>query len=310
MLLNKAKSLLHKFIPSPFEGAYHLGIIPSALLKLDSPDWYKKTDWIDDSSYLKEGWFADPFFLKLDEERIYILAEQMFYPIGHGRIVKLVIERKRKKILQVVPILQLDTHLSFPIIHRENNKVYVYPENYQGGSLRIYEYDERSEKLINPQVLINEPLLDSQLIKYEGYYYIFATKFIEGKWEETRNLFIYRAENLFGPYEEFQVITNRYNEERGAGTIYNNGDSFIRPAQCCEDRYGSNTILYNVKKANGLFSEEIIGRILPDEHIGNGMLLHTFNKFNDLSIIDGYSDKYPIYKKIATKIYTLLGKNL
>ena len=38
-------------------------------------------------------------------------------------------------------ILERSGHLSFPIIYRKDDKIYVYPENSEDGVLNIYEYN-------------------------------------------------------------------------------------------------------------------------------------------------------------------------
>ena len=64
----------------------------------------------------KDGWFADPFILDVDENYICLLVEELYYPTGKGRISKLTIQRKNNRLLKVEPILQLSSHLSFPAI--------------------------------------------------------------------------------------------------------------------------------------------------------------------------------------------------
>ncbi|MBQ0046829.1 MAG: hypothetical protein KBT33_04850 [Prevotellaceae bacterium] len=292
------KQIFKQLIPSPLDYAYHIGFCDKSKVKYNTIEWYDNVSWVDTSKYDSEGWFADPFFLSIDKDRIMIFAEEYVYREGKGRLVKMTIDRNANKLIDVETILSLPTHLSYPAIFRDGNKIYVYPENSQSGALKIYEYDSHHSKLVNPVVLIDKPLLDSQLVKINEDYYIFAVENIEGWWEETQTLKIYRSKQLMGPYEEIQIIKNSKNEERGAGLI----EDFIRPAQCCEGRYGRETILYKLLFDGVCFKEEEIGRILPNEKRKYGAVLHTYNTMGDLVVIDGYADKYPVLSKVYKKI--------
>ena len=199
-------------------------------------------------------------------------------------------------------MLELDTHLSFPIYIRDNEKLYVYPENYQSGSLRIYEYDEQTKNLVCPRIIINAPLLDTQIVKLEGSYYAFGVLFQTGLQKDTQKLYIYQADALLGDYKLVQVIDNPKCEERGAGLIYKDDSRLIRPAQCCEGGYGKEVILYDLQRDHSGFEEKEIGRVIPDRKSRNGNILHTYNKMNGWVVIDGWRYHYPRlaswYKKI------------
>lgn len=293
---------LRKFIPSPLEATYHIGFVENPDLIHASNSWYDSVRWIDSRDFDKEGWFADPFFLSMDNDSIVLLAEEFYYAINRGRLVKMTIRRSDYRLLDVKPILTLDTHLSYPIVWKDGQKTYIYPENYQGGALRLWEFDE--DKLTNPQVLINERLLDSQMVKIEDTYYIMGVKYVEGKWEETRTLYIYQSNKLKGPYQLIQIIQNDKNEERGAGQISQTDDGkILRPAQCCEGFYGKETIIYEMTLEDGQFEEKEISRVIPDRKHRNGLLLHTFNKMNGMAVIDGLRWEHPILRNLTKWYY-------
>ena len=65
----------------------------------------------------KNKWFADPFILEEDENYIQFLVEEFDYGVGRGRIARLNISKKDKKIVVCSIILDLPTHLSFPVIY-------------------------------------------------------------------------------------------------------------------------------------------------------------------------------------------------
>ena len=241
--------------------------------------------WIDRNGY-NDGWFADPFILSADDSRIDVLVEEWVNKQEKGRISKLTIEVNTYKLLSVKPILENDTHFSFPNIVKENGVIYVYPENCQGGGLDIYEYDEDQERLINPHRLVNEPLLDSQLLKYDGKYYLFAVNQKDGDMRHNI-LYVYRADSLFGDYKILQTYKNERKEERGAGAIFTYNEKIIRPVQCCEGDYGVALIFNELVSEDGRFREIELGRMYPNMQLRFNRKIHTYNRLGNLVVVDG-----------------------
>ena len=62
-----------------------------------------------------DGWFADPFVLKVTDTSISLLAEEFRYKTGKGRIVRLDIARETLTLETVTPLID-GCHLSFPFI--------------------------------------------------------------------------------------------------------------------------------------------------------------------------------------------------
>lgn len=260
--------------------------------------------WVDWNGY-KGGWFADPFILSADTEKIEVLVEEWVDKQGKGRISKLTIEANTYKLLNVKPILENETHFSFPNILRENNVVYVYPENCQSGGLNIYEYDEDQERLINPHCIVNEPLLDSQLLKFDGKYYLFAVNQKDGDLRHNI-LCVYEADSLLGEYKLLQTYKNERKEERGAGAIFTCQGRLIRPVQCCEGDYGVALIFKELVLENGVFKEIERGRMFPNRHLRYNRKIHTYNRMGELVVVDGNEFKHrhiaAIYRRFIKQL--------
>lgn len=296
------KENLRNLLLQPLKNAYYIGFLKEIDMALPISERYAKVKWLDVRRYGNEGWFADPFILSVNGNIIELFAEEMVYKTGRGIIVYLKVDINSFEILEKHTMQQLDTHLSFPIYIRDNGKLYVYPENYQSGSLKIYEYDEQTKSLVSPRTIIEAPLLDTQIVKIEGSYYAFGVQFQTGLQKDTQKLYIYQADTLLGDYKLIQVVENPRCEERGAGLIYMEDDQLIRPAQCCEGGYGKEVILYDLKKNRTGFEEKEIGRVIPDREASNGKILHTYNKMDGWVVVDGWRYKHPRmaswYKKI------------
>lgn len=294
------KKILKKIFPHPLKTAYFIGFLNNSNLELSRDERYEKVIWIDNP---KPNWYADPFIFSNSKNHLEVFVEEMKTEENRGVITKLCIDKQQLKVVNKKQILSLTTHLSFPIFINDEGKTFVYPENSQSGSVKIYEYDEIHEELINPKEIINEPLLDTQIVKIKDTYYAFGVKFETGHQTDTKTLYIYKSETLTGSYKYIQKITNSKCEERGAGLIfYDNNGHLIRPAQCCEGGYGKAVIFYELKLVNGLFSEKEIERLEPNPNAKKGHVLHTFNQSGDLCVIDGLRVYHPHIGKIYRKL--------
>ena len=92
----------------------------------------KNIKWLKYENY-KKDWIADPFVYKVEDDVMTIFAEQMDSSTEKGKLVKIDISLPKMEILTINTMLELDTHLSFPIFLKYDDQTYVYPENYQSG---------------------------------------------------------------------------------------------------------------------------------------------------------------------------------
>ena len=262
---------------------YEIGFIAASDIPQENNSILKGIDWLNYGDY-KEGWFADPFLLSVTDSFVQVLAEEFSYKTKKGSISLLNIKRNAGgyTLESVKKILELDTHLSFPLILEEQGIVYVCPENYQSGGVYIYKYNKSSEKLENPVLIISDPLVDVQIVKHEDEYYAFGVVCKTGRMEETRSINIYKSNDLFGKYALFQTILNESCEERGAGQIFRRNGKIIRPG------YGKMLIFYNLEFINGEICETELSRLKPQRLKKNGLSLHTFNVKNGLCVVDGH----------------------
>lgn len=260
----------------------------------------KDAHWMDMNGY-KNGWFADPFIYDVKDDVIELLVEEFEEETKKGKLSMLTIDKNNFKLLNVDEIHCLNTHLSFPNIFREGDKVYVYPENSAAGHLKIYEFDYTNKKLVEIGTLIEKPLLDSQLLKIDDAYYLFGIERpqVRGDYRKEQ---IFKSSTLFGPYEKFQEIVNEKNEQRGAGAFFYDNGSLIRPAQCCEGSYGRAVVFYEMSFENGKFQEKLLGRIAPNPKGKWLEQLHTFNRYKGWTVIDGYRNLNPILFKLISLV--------
>lgn len=286
MLYNAIKSYLADM-------RYYIGFIDKADINLPVAERFNKIKWLKEGKY-SGGWFADPFIYKVDDRRIQLFVEEWVDDNKKGRISFLNVSKTDdgEYVLEHVhPMLELDTHLSYPIYIHDHGKVYVYPENYQSGKLVIYEYDESNQTLINPCTIIDEPLVDTSIVKIDGSYFAFGTLVKHRSFEDTHYTYIYKSDSLLSGWSLFQIIENSRKEERGAGRIIEDSGRLIRPVQNCEHIYGEDIIMNELLYENGSFSERYLTRLEPNHNVFRGVAMHTYNELGGLCVIDGQEYK-------------------
>lgn len=256
--------------------------------------------WIDNGKYAEEKWFADPFILDYDADTIHLLVEEFDYKVHRGRIAKLTIDRRNWIVIKCKIILDLDTHLSFPMIWREGSEIFVCPENYESGGWNLYRYNESQEKLEFVKRIIDEKLTDAIIWKKENGYWLLST------YEPRPNghdLTIWRSNVLDGPYIKTQSIQFNENIGRNAGMLFGYGDILIRPAQECNHVYGHSLSFQQVAFLDGKFGFKEIYRF-NSPHPVYDVGTHTYNQYMEMAVVDvkGYR-----HRKIAKILIVLFS---
>lgn len=151
------------------------------------------------------SWFADPFILDVTDDTIIVLVEEVTKKISKGRISKLVIDRRNNYVIEKKVILERPGHLSFPIIYRKDDKIYVYPENSEDGVLNIYEYNPINDDMTLIHELSDKPLTDAVFTDLFGKPQLFTTQaeYANGfqldqyEWSDTKQQFVYVTSSIF-----------------------------------------------------------------------------------------------------------------
>ncbi len=283
------KAKLHKLYLELVTSVYNIGFLDYNPIVGQKRFRFRDVRWLNMDGY-KHGWFADPFVLDVTDKEVILLVEEFEYYNKKGRLCKLRVSRDNYKLLEVIPILTLDTHLSYPSIYRKDGKIFVCPENGESGKLNIYELEDNN--LVSPITIIDEALADTQLLEYNGKFYAFGIGFSLDGLDITRSLKVYKSDSFLGPYNYQYSINNELREERGAGNIEVANGQIIRPAQICEGGYGRGVVLYNLTNDKDCFTEIENSRIVGDFWIRWGLGIHQIHSFNNLTVIDGRDYKY------------------
>lgn len=92
-------------------------------------------------------------------------------------------------------VLREPFHLSYPYVFEDGSDVYMVPETYEAGAVRLYRavnfpYDWKLERTL----LSGKPFVDSSLVKYRGRWWMFTST------PENNELLLYFAASLEGPW--------------------------------------------------------------------------------------------------------------
>ncbi len=245
--------------------------------------------WIDNGEYKGKKWFADPFILEYDDERITLLVEEFDYKVHRGRVARLFVDRKSWKVTDCKIILDLPTHLSFPMIWRENGNIYVCPENYKSGQWKMYEYHTDSNALTFVKTLIREPLTDAILHRDDSGYYIFSTCHPKPNGKELK---IWKSSSLDNDFSEYSKMSFPENIARNAGMVFKNKHTLMRPSQECDHAYGHAITFQKVIKTDSGFNFEEEYRYFSN-HAKYKFGAHTYNQHSGgMAVIDVKGFRY------------------
>ncbi len=258
-----------------------------------------KVQWMKHNYH--DRFFADPFILETTEKTIILLAEEFIFSESKGKIVRLIIDKKDKKLLERTIVLNLNTHLSYPFIININGQIFICPENSQSGEVSLYLYDKKNHRAKFYKTLIEEPLNDATITFHEGKYWLIATK--QPYTQENAYLFV--SNSLEG---EYSLVNNApiapgKKSARPAGNFFYYQYQLYRPAQNCTIRYGSGISIQKIEMiSENNYKEHTLFQLIPSSFKYN-LGIHTINFFENGCVIDGCGYLYPFIGRILNFIW-------
>jgi hypothetical protein len=242
---------------------------------------------------------ADPFIFKTKEGNYGILLEDYSFNDCYGKISLLEIDTNLDEAGRKT-LLDTKSHLSYPFIFFEDNKTYVFPEAGASGKLSCYEYNPVNKELVFLQDVIELPLLDSTIIKYNNKYWLFATQ--KGIDEDSK-LYLYFSEKLTGPYTPHpkNPVKTGITASRPAGNLIEADGILYRPSQNSKYTYGGSITINRISRlTESDFAEDFYMSIEINgkNKFNRGMhAIHTLNSAGDVIVVDGTRWRFsPIVK--------------
>lgn len=245
--------------------------------------------------------YADPFIFKAPDGRIHLLFENVTSYDMDGTISLMVCDELFSPVLEKT-VLDNREHLSYPYVFQKNGTTYVFPENAFKGALLCYEFDTASKTFIHPKKILDQPAIDSTILKYNNKYWLFCTMLGE---ELNSALHIFYSDELTGPYTAHAAnpVKKALNGSRPAGNFIEVDGEIYRPAQNCVNYYGESiTINKLIKLSVTEFEEEeyMIIESNPGDEFNYG--IHTINAVDDLIIVDGQKRHFQPFRQISRKL--------
>lgn len=257
----------------------------------------------------KDRFFADPFILSADDLTVKVLVEDFPYYRKRGMISMLTVDRKTYTLIDRKVILKQPFHMSYPFIQRnpDGSVRWVAPEASASGNLYRYTIDRNSGLLTNQTVLVNEPLLDSTVVSYQGKFWLFCTK--RGV-DSNSKLYIYYSDNPDGPWipHKKNPVVDSLSMARPAGNFVQAGEEVYRVIQKCDRHYGE---AMNVARLTDLtedsFGETFVKEIRTKDNLYSWSF-HTLNGYGDTCVVDGVRVDFKPLRRVVYEFANLMVK--
>lgn len=233
-----------------------------------------------------DRFWADPFPVQVGSE-YYIFHEELLSSTGKGTIVLTVVNDTATPVAQCVPVLETDSHLSYPFVFQWNGDFFMIPETAARGQVELYRCVTFPARWKLERVLLsNVRAFDSTAAFLSGRWWLFANVAAYGP--GTDELHLFHAESPLGPWTSHRSnpIKSDVRSARPAGRIFESDGHAYRPAQDCSRHYGYAVSVNRILQLDPETYEELeVGRITPngDPSVAG---IHTLNRVGNMTVID------------------------
>jgi hypothetical protein len=237
----------------------------------------------------KDRFWADPFII-FKNNLYYIFIEEYIYKNNKAHISLLIMDEKGNY-KTPIKIIDRPYHLSYPFIFEWKDEYYMIPESMGNKSIEVYkckEFPYKWEFFI--KLMENVSAVDATLFYYQEKWWLFTNIGENNGASMSDELFLFSSDNPLSvswKSHPQNPIVSDVRSARPAGKLFLQNGYIYRPSQDCSKTYGYAVKINRVNKLNDLEYEEMeVDSIYPnwDKNI---TAIHTFNKENKLTIIDG-----------------------
>lgn len=182
--------------------------------------------------------------------------------------------------------LNESTHLAFPFIFNEDQKVYCIPETSEKNQIELYEWDDVKGRFLFKKVLIGKiRAVDTIAFRHKGYWWLLFTV----KERSNYELHAWYSPALMGLYQPHALnpVKTDIRSARPAGGIFRYKDKIIRPAQNCSPYSGKSVVLNEIEELSPTaFRERVFKEIQPRWNSIYNQGMHTLNFSGPYLIVD------------------------
>ncbi len=231
-------------------------------------------------------WAADPFLFENNGET-FIFCELYDFVLRRGVIGYSKWEKDR--FTKWKPILVEPFHMSYPLIFRHKDSIYMLPETYQSGELRLYRATEFPEKWEYCKTLEKDcSLVDTTIAKHvagNGYIgYTLSTT--------DRTVWKLMLDDDLNLIEFVRIADVQEQTQRNGGNMITGDGKLVRPCQDCKEAYGQN-LIFRIMDPHTLeeMSEYCVkhDEIYVCDHHGKKAKtygMHTYNRVSNFEVVD------------------------
>ena len=231
--------------------------------------------------------WADPFPVTTSGNR-FLFVEDYVNGRHRGHIAVMPITDDGDPVGDAVPVLERDTHLSYPFVFEWDGAWFLMPEQATTGALELYRATDFPTGWVHDRTLLDLPAADATLVEIDGTWWLFAA--LPGPGGTVADeLHLFSGPAPVGPWVAHPAnpVVSDVRTARPAGSLFRLGDVWYRPAQNGGPSYGYSVMLLRIERLDGeRYEERLVHEVRPGWRPGMAAI-HTLNRSGRLTVIDG-----------------------
>lgn len=231
--------------------------------------------------------YADPFAIAHGGS-VTLFVEEFDYRRGKGVISALGFDATGPR-GRPEPVLELETHLSYPFVFEADGAVWMIPESHASGTIDLYRAAAFPGGWVHEAVLVDHVVAgDATLLHHDGCWWMFATvRAGGGSYSDT--LHLWHAPHFRGPWTPHprNPVLIDVGSARAAGPIVARDGALIRPVQDCRRGYGAALGLARILRLDAEGYEQRVETRLGPGAAWPGSRLHMLSAAGGFEFIDG-----------------------
>lgn len=233
------------------------------------------------------SFYADPFAVARNGA-VTLFVEEFDYGRGKG-VISAVPFGRNGPAGRPEPVLELDTHLSYPFVFEADGEVWMIPESCGTRTIDLYRARSFPGGWVHEAVLVPGVVAsDATLLRHGGRWWLFATV-QEGGGSYSDSLYLWYADDFRGPWiaHPRNPVLIDVASARPAGPIVRRDGALIRPVQDCRGGYGSALGLARILRLDeDGFAQKVETRLAAGAD-WPGSRLHMYSAAGGFEFIDG-----------------------
>lgn len=201
---------------------------------------------------------ADPFLFE-EAGRTWLFAEAFPYATGKGVIACAEVSGEGEA-GPFRTVIEQPYHLSYPHLFRAGGEIWLAPESGAHGGIELHRALVFPDKWVLERRLFEDlKLVDATFFEHEGRLWLFAGRIGADGGSAWDELFAWHAPGIEGPWtaHDLNPVKSDCRGARPGGRVIRIGGRLMRPAQCCEQRYGESLVWLEVTRLTPDAFEEV-----------------------------------------------------